>query len=158
MIIIICYTYVTAWAGPLGRGWCTRMLQDVRDVRDVQDVQDVRDVWDRRSTSSHLQRSPPMTESTPPPSKLRLLVTRIDKGFHLCKMVACCLLDNLSGCWPVWTNTYVVYLHVRNIFRSNIYLRLSACQGMQLSSSIVTVNDKEVELTVGHNERPSLVL
>ena len=32
-IIIICYIYVTARAGPLGRGGCTRTLRSVQECR-----------------------------------------------------------------------------------------------------------------------------
>ena len=41
-----------------------------------------------------------MTEPTPPPSKLQLLVARTDEGFSVQLLLAVCLI------------TYMVYLHV----------------------------------------------
>ena len=79
---------------------------------------------------NHPRRSPPtmawpMIEPTPPPSKLRLLVARTDRDFHLCTKIARYLLANLCGCRLVWTITYVVYLHVGRIFCLRIYLHRS---------------------------------
>ena len=67
-----------------------------------------------RNISGYPQLSPPMTKPTPLPSKLQFLVAHMDEGF----------LSLHNYCWLVWTITYVVYLQIGNIFRSNIYLQI----------------------------------
>ena len=49
------------------------------------------------------------------------------------------VITNLCGCWPVSMITYVVYLYIRNIFRSDIYLWIVHLSKYDvLSSSSVT--------------------
>ena len=95
----------------------------------------------------------PTTEPTLPPSKLRLLVMRTDEGYSFRNRY---LLANLCSYWPVWTITYVVYLHVGNIFRLNIYLQivhLSRYEVIILERHLVARSDR----SVGCNQTFSLV-
>ena len=56
-----------------------------------------------------------------------------------------------------WLLIVYVYVLARKIFCLGIYLKLSTYQGMQLSSSIVTINNKKGELLVRRNWRSFII-
>ena len=64
-------------------------------------------------------------------------------------------LDDLCGRWPMWTITYVVYLHVGNIFRSNIYLCFVHLSRNEVIISRASLDGVESERLVGRNRAHS---
>ena len=102
--------------------------------------------WYSRSTMAW-----PITEPTPPLSKLQLFVMRTDKSFYLYTIVARCLLANLCGRSPIWS----IYIWEVSSALVSICV-VSTCRGMRFIIFKRHLVIKS-ELSVGCNQTSSLV-
>ena len=73
-----------------------------------------------------------------------------------CSLNQC--LDDLCGRWPVWTITYVDYLRIGNIFRSNIYLCFVYLSRNEVIISRASLDGIESERSVRRNRACSSLM